>query len=57
MVRYSTKSRDQVFVNADRFLPFATNIDKTLSGKYSQKFDHDTNIYYRCSKYCIKNIK
>ena len=47
MIRYSTESRDQVFVKADRFLPFATNIDKTLSGKYSQKLDHDTNIYYR----------
>ena len=35
-MRYSTETRDKIYVKRYRFLYFAKNISKNLSNKYSQ---------------------
>ena len=36
-MRYSIEPRDRIYVKGYGFLPFAKNIGKNLSNKYSQK--------------------
>ena len=36
-MRYSTESRDRIYAKGYGFLPFAKNMGKNLSNKYSQK--------------------
>ena len=53
MLRYSVKTRDQIFVKGYEFLFFAKNMSKNIGkdltknliGKYSQKrYDHANNL-------------
>ena len=36
-MRYSTESRDRIYVKGYGFLSFAKNMNKSLSNKYDQK--------------------
>ena len=44
-MRYSIEPRDRIYVKGYKFLTFAKNIGKNLSGQYSQKlFDSAKNV-------------
>ena len=57
MMQHSFQPRDQIFVKAYGFLSFAKNINKNLSGKYSQNLlDHAKESATDTVKTIIKRV-
>ena len=48
-MRYSIEPRE-IYVKGYGFLPFAKNMDKSVSNKYGQKLCDSAKIYNRCKK-------
>ena len=57
MMQHSFQPRDQIFVKGYGFLSFAENINKNLSGKYSQNLlDHAKESATDTVKTIIKRV-
>ena len=57
MMQHSFQPRDQIFVKGYGFLSFAKNINKNLSGKYSQNLlDHAKESATDTVKTIIKRV-
>ena len=52
-MRYSIEPRE-IYVKGYGFLPFAKNMDKSVSNKYGQKLCDSAKIYNRCKKNSFK---